>query len=420
MLGSYFLLFYLALSYLRPYEMYPALAVVRPMLILAIISIFASLTSLPQTMRHFITKQVPLLAALVAVIVAGRLSWLRGALMAFQEFMITLVVFYLVLATITNLKEIRRLGIVLGLSSLFLAAQGIAAVHLGFRQDLFIILQSTPEPGVFLPRVRALGFFADPNDMAQALLVSMPIIGLAWKKRAFFRNLLLVLIPYAILLYGIYLTKSRGGILGLLVLSLFTLQRRMGKMVSLVLTGGIVMGLMALDFTGGRGFSSGESSASTRIDAWYAGMEMLRSSPVLGVGYDQFTEYHRHTAHNSFVLCFAELGLLGYFLWLAILIITIRDLAPVARKDAPYDEDIRRWARAIQLSLYAFLATSWFLSRTYVVTLYLLIAMSIVIVHFAKESESAEERVKLPWWMVTGFAQAATIVVIWLTVRLRA
>lgn len=399
--------------------MYPALIAVRPMLVLGGLSVIVSVLSLPSTLPNFAAKQVSLLVAFTAVIVVGRLSWLRGALLAFQEFMITMVVCYLVLATISTMRQMRRLGIVLGLSSLFLALQGIAAMRLGFRPDLFIITQSTEQAEVFLYRIRALGYFADPNDLAQALLVSMPIIGLAWKKRRFIRNVFLVLVPFGIILCGIYLTRSRGAIVGLAVLALLMLQRRTGKLVALGMTGALVLGIIALDFTGGRGFSTGESSASARIDAWYAGIEMLRSSPILGVGYGQFTEFHERTAHNSFVLCFAELGLVGYFLWIAILIVTIRDLAPVARKDAPYDEDVRRWAGAIQLSLYVFLATAWFLSRTYVVTLYLLIAMAIVVVKFAHRGKVADETVRLPWWMVTGFAQGITIFVVWLTVRLR-
>lgn len=399
--------------------MYPALIALRPMLVLGGVSIIVSVLSLPSTLPNFAAKQVPLLAAFTAVIVIGRLSWLRGALLAFQEFMITMVVCYLVLATVATISQLRRLGIVLGLSSLFLALQGIAAIRLGFRPDLFIITQSTEQAEVFLYRIRALGFFADPNDLAQALLVSMPIIGLAWKKWRFIRNFFLVLVPFGIILYGIYLTRSRGAIVGLAVLALLMLQRRTGKLVALVMTGALVLGIIALDFTGGRGFSTGESSASARIDAWYAGIEMLRSSPILGVGYGQFTEYHERTAHNSFVLCFAELGLVGYFLWMAVLIITVRDLAPIARKNAPYDEDVRRWAGAIQLSLYVFLATAWFLSRTYVVTLYLLIAMAIVVVKFAHRGKVADENVRLPWWMVTGFAQGMTIFIVWLTVRLR-
>jgi hypothetical protein len=42
--------------------------------------------------------------------------------------------------------------------------------------------------------------------------------------------------------------------------------------------------------------------------------------PVFGVSYNSFTDHHERTTHNSFVLCFAELGLLGYFTWLALVV----------------------------------------------------------------------------------------------------
>jgi uncharacterized membrane protein len=45
---------------------------------------------------------------------------------------------------------------------------------------------------------------------------------------------------------------------------------------------------------------------------------MLKSHPVLGVGYGQFGVLHDRVAHNSFVHAFAEVGVIGGFLFVGL------------------------------------------------------------------------------------------------------
>src|ERR1700682_4357662 len=53
---------------------------------------------------------------------------------------------------------------------------------------------------------------------------------------------------------------------------------------------------------------------------------MFKSAPLFGIGFNGFTEFLDITAHNSFVLCLAELGLLGSTLWMALLVTTTAGL----------------------------------------------------------------------------------------------
>jgi O-antigen ligase len=53
---------------------------------------------------------------------------------------------------------------------------------------------------------------------------------------------------------------------------------------------------------------------------------MFKSAPLFGIGFNGFTDLYEITAHNSFVLCLAELGLLGSTLWLALLVTTMMGL----------------------------------------------------------------------------------------------
>ena len=100
---------------------------------------------------------------------------------------------------------------------------------------------------------------------------------------------------------------------------------------------------------------------------------MFRSSPILGVGYSNFTDHNALTAHNSFVLCFAELGIVGYFFWLSLLVVAILQLNQVLQ----YTPGRRRWkttASAFESALLAsfagMLVAAFFLSRSYNPILY--------------------------------------------------
>ena len=53
---------------------------------------------------------------------------------------------------------------------------------------------------------------------------------------------------------------------------------------------------------------------------------MVRSSPLFGVGITQFIDHHFITAHNSYLLSIAEMGLPGQFLWLSSLYISLKTL----------------------------------------------------------------------------------------------
>lgn len=113
-------------------------------------------------------------------------------------------------------------------------------------------------------------------------------------------------LPVAVILYAIVLTRSRGGMLALLVLGFLVLRDRLSIVASTIMTmvGGVM--LLAVGIFGGRAVSGVDASGQSRIEAWRAGWEMLKGSPLWGVGYGSFTDHHERVAHNSFVHCFSE------------------------------------------------------------------------------------------------------------------
>jgi hypothetical protein len=148
---------------------------------------------------------------------------------------------------------------------------------------------------------------------------------------------------------------------------------------------------------------------------------MLKESQVFGVGFGLFLDHEDLTAHKSFVLCFAELGLFGYFFWLALIVYSVTDLNSVLRSppDGGPSAEIVQCAVVIRIALITFLVTAGFLSRTYVGTFYLLIGMAVVARRLAQEANGTPQIATSRRWLLTGALEAASIVAIYAVVRLR-
>lgn len=414
--------------YLSPVELMPSLAPYRPVLVLSLLGLPAALMSGVLHRFSFTAPQMWLLAGF-----AGALSlslvfqgWLGGAVKALEEFGPALASFLVVAVAVGTSRRQRVFGATLLAIGLYLTVQGALAYHFGFREEQFVLLapQLTEEGEVArtLKRIRGPGFLNDPNDLAQYLLIALALAGGFWRSGRWARNALLVGLPALWLLYGIFLTRSRGAVVGLAVLIALAMRDRLGKTGAWVMSGAIGLGLTAANFGGARALSMREGSIAGRLEAWSAGLQMLKSSPLFGVGFRNFTDHHELTAHNSFVLCFAETGMLGYFFWLGMLAATARDLGILARL-SPVDAaqgEARRWARTVRLALYTFLATSWFLSRTYIPTLYLLIAIGVGLREIARQRGWVRlPGLNLRWLATTIGLQFASVALIYLTVRLR-
>lgn len=235
-------------------------------------------------------------------------------------------------------------------------------------------------------RITYLGFFGDPNDLGMFLVMTIPII--FWLKNkvnvTFQAPFWLML---AAMLYGIYMTNSRGTLLATLALTTVWLWRKYGMVKSLWAGLAISPGLL-LVMAKFRSISAADESSQGRLDAWYEGFEMFRYKPFFGIGNGQFLDYHNQTAHNSFVLVFAELGLFGALLWTSLFVTTVYLLMKVSKRefipaDLPLNDN--RMSLAIEESkiamtlLYSFLGfmvAGFFLSRAYAPLLYLFLGMA--------------------------------------------
>jgi O-antigen ligase len=208
-------------------------------------------------------------------------------------------------------------------------------------------------------------------------------------------------------------------LLALLAVMILAARRRTGTLPALLLAAGVFIAAMALNFTGGRDISA--SSGSDRTALWSAGLQMLKSHPLFGVGLGAFADNCDgcgHTAHNSLVVCAAEIGLFGLYFWCLFLFPSIRDALVIASpakvneadsllsENEPLEQgrsryevidkaEINRYGRLLVLSFTGFLVAGWFLSRAYVMTFFLLGGMVEAVYEMALRRGMIAPRLKM-------------------------
>jgi O-antigen ligase len=172
-------------------------------------------------------------------------------------------------------------------------------------------------------RVRYRGDLHDPNEVALTICAGgmAMLIGFALRKRSSMWQLVLGL-GVSMVLFTVFMTQSRGGLVAALLVPGVYIVRRYG--IAAVIPAAI-LGLPVM-LLGGRSGEAADLSTSMRYDAWSTGLDMWHHSPIYGIGARMFSEHHFLTAHNSYVLMLAELGIVGLVLFVAIIYLCLKTL----------------------------------------------------------------------------------------------
>ncbi len=437
-MGFFLTVLYLVASFLTPPVLFGPLAEFRIELILAVLLL---LVSIPK-MRSFVFR-TPQALALAGLSVAASLSvfiamrWVGGAVNTWLGFIPSLYAYFLVSLHCDSRKKLQILVIMLLFVCLFVIVNGTLDLrHLTpgsgpynyssdasqndasklWEIDHPYLFPMQDEAGEWFYRLRGLGEVHDPNDFGQLLVCEIPLLFIFWRTKNWIRTVAFVIAPACILSYGIYLTHSRGALVALLAVVLLAARRRIGTLPAAVIAAVLFAGSMALHFTGGRAISA--EAGADRTELWSESLQILKSHPIFGIGLNQLPGYIGHTAHNSIVVCATELGLVGLFFWSLFLLPTMRDTLVIASpkkltdaENAPAEEgfltfnawkgvpldkaEINRLGYCLLLSLAGFLASGWFLSRAFVMTLFLLGGMAEVVYEMAQRRGMAPPRLPL-------------------------
>lgn len=224
-------------------------------------------------------------------------------------------------------------------------------------------------------RVRFRGTLQDPNELALAVAVVLPLAFAFFELRRSLGRLALLLVTLALTGVCVVKTQSRGGQIVMLLVLFVYFVRRYGMKLGAAAGGLAAVPVMLL---GGRDTAEAGGSTMERLECWSQGLKMFRNSPLVGVGCGQFTEHHYLTAHNSYILTAAELGLPGMLLWTALLWLSIKIPVRVLREadqlGAP--QNARTWALALLAALVAMAGGMAFLSYAYKELLWIYLGLS--------------------------------------------
>ena len=151
------------------------------------------------------------------------------------------------------------------------------------------------------------------------------------------------------------------------------------KKVGIALAAVALMAMVAMGPSRIGTITAEEGAARGRLMAWGFGNRMLKQWPIFGAGQGRFAEFSDdgRAAHNSFLACWAELGLFGYFFWLGLAMRTMDDARALIRaaSEEPEAGELKGLAAAGPAEVSGLFAASVFLSRTYHLPLYLLFAL---------------------------------------------
>jgi O-antigen ligase len=256
---------------------------------------------------------------------------------------------------------------------------------------------------------RLTGGVGDPNFLAAMLVPALvfSVFALGWVQGAGRRSVLVG----CILLFtvAIYLTQSRGGLVALgaafAAALLFggPIRRYFAGLAVIVMTIGVVYyAAFASSYELQRLMNPG--SGTGRADLWSVAREMIADHPYVGVGAGNFPlvarQYVTETvnlpfvrlivdtpkvAHNTYLGIFADLGVVGLALFVAVvlsgLVLTWRATARFARAGAT---ELELVSRAVLVALIGMLTAFVFLSGHYEKQFWLLLGLGIALYGLAR------------------------------------
>ena len=323
-MGLFFTILYILTAYLSPETLFGSLAQSHIEIVIVSLALLFSLFSASGSNVLKLTQTWAILGLSVCVPLSVMANgWIGGGVKALMDFVPEVTTFFLIVINCRKKWHLQLLAATLFFCAVFIMGHALSDLASGqTRTDYILRMMVSEDSGEFVLRIRGLSFLGDPNDFAQFLVSLIPIMFLFWKKGSTATNVLFTYIPAAVLFYGMFLTHSRGSMVALMVLCMVAGRRKIGIVSSAIIGVGFFVALNLAGFSGGRDVSAGED----RVSAWASGLLLVRSHPIFGVGFNQFADFNEITAHNTFVVCAAELGLFGVLCWVLVMFVTVRNV----------------------------------------------------------------------------------------------
>jgi O-antigen ligase len=350
---------FLLVLYSNISKIYPQLEVLRPALTVAAAAAVVMIVELAAGGRSFKLAWPQSYLFLAFLGVAGVSSF--SAIYAHQAFDTTadlakvLLVYLLIENTVTSEGRLRAFLWTLVVGGLFPAIGTI---------DFYV-------RGILIEGTRGswVGIFKNPNENAYALVLLVPLtIALGRGSRRIVHAALWAIA--GAYLVAIYLTFSRGGLIGLFAVIALLGWKQKSSLIRTLMLGALALGLVFVALFWGRkdDFKDlrTDTTVNQRIATIKAGMLMFVDKPLLGIGpgcslvaYPLYVPKDAHCGcqdqlviHNAFIQVLSETGILGFIPFAGFIGLTIFQLWRVQQKVlAPA---VHAYASGIELALWGF------------------------------------------------------------------
>jgi O-antigen ligase len=379
----------------RVHQLFPALEALRPATLTGVAAIVLYLLDRREvrwSSHVFVgpTKYLLLLLCWMMLSTAGALVQGRSFELVFDNFIKTVLMYFIVAGSVRGIRDVERL------MTVYLAAAALYAVVVLSRFEL-------GEGDAW--RLGRL-YYYDANDFATFIVTAMPF-GLyllhaarGALTRTFAATALIVLT------LAFVRTGSRGGFVALAVVGCYVVLRYTAIALRWRLAAAALVGLVFVATASDHYWKQmstilsdadyNRTDESGRMQVWSRGIGYMLRYPAFGVGphnfqtaegtLSPFAERQQfgvgvrwNAAHNSFIQVGAELGFPGLVLFVAMLVSSLRLLRQTGQRDptvTELDEASSYPAAALTLALIGFVVGAIFLSLAYSEMLYTLLALA--------------------------------------------
>jgi putative inorganic carbon (hco3(-)) transporter len=306
-----------------------------------------------------------------------------------------------------------------------LALVVVAAVSIGFygiKGGIFSLLTGGS--------ARILGpdgtFFHDNNQCGLALLMVLPLWLYLSEIIKYKALKIWVMAAAALIAIAILLTYSRGALVGLVVVGFFIWLSSRRKAVSAIVVGGLIF--IGAPYIPKEWYArmdtmqtyEEDQSATLRLQSWTQGWAMARDKPILGYGFksyvnrDVYEKYRAESglhkpfeAHSVYFQLLGEQGFVGLGIFIALTGYCLRASHRMYRAMSKIPEMFwaSRLARALFLSIIAFLASGTFLSQAYFDLYYFMLALVICLQRVVAEPADVSAETAPIWQRITTLLQ---------------
>lgn len=251
------------------------------------------------------------------------------------------------------------------------------------------------------------GIFGNPNDLAMALVMLLPLaIVLALKSKPAGR--LLYSACTFILALGVVVTFSRGGFLGLAAAGGVLLWKlgRSNKLTTamaalaacLVLAMSMPAGYADRLFTIIHTEQDTTNSAQERQGEMKQALDIALRHPFIGIGMGNYPFYSNHAirAHNAYVEIAGELGVAGLIAYLILIFAPLRTLKRIERETSksrdPRNREIQLLSAGVHAAIIGYVVCALFSSAQYQWYLFYVVgyALSLRRLHAMEQTEVTE------------------------------